>query len=453
VVDSVAQLEMFHRRLDELVKLAVVLVRDLKEKGRRDDAVMQRWKSGRELSEAESTALEIFETWQRSMLDFCIDKIETPKVGAESYLDFVGLYPTNEIGLAFVRCREAIGYSETGDVPRRALKKFEWILYDFARMMSSRLTMDWPRPSIREIEGDVMQCLFYFGERELQDVANLTECRFEWWHGTPSSTGNSESPETPQAEKADNDSGPLASTESAAEVLRLGSAKDSADRIAVWDAVFQMPTIDAVENVRDAAFYAEFPAELADELATDFLRLEKAGVESIRNDFIRWFVSPLTQPPEYYRLLSSLLPQCPVNFMVFASLRTAANETTNTSFQLALQSVRSELRLLGLWLESTGLWAKRPEEEKVANEIAAVGDGDAAPVELVNFEVMAERLTKAGCPISAKRISNLYSEDLTVREKWGEPDDKDGNGFLFNWHRLLPILSERFARRLKKPLE
>jgi len=144
VVDSVGQLELFHCRLDELLKVVALFERELTAKAERDDLAMTRWKSGEDLSELETQQFSQFESWRESRA-YWWDRGK-PEVGAESFRDFNGRHPTPEIRIAFIRCREAIGYSSAGEVPRSALNVFERAVEDYARMMKCRVEMDWPRP-------------------------------------------------------------------------------------------------------------------------------------------------------------------------------------------------------------------------------------------------------------------------------------------------------------------
>jgi len=186
MVDSVGQLELFHCRLDELLKVVARFWRELTAKAERDDLAMTRWKSGEDLSELETQQFSQFESWRESRA-YWWDR-EKPEVGAESFRDFNGRHPTPEIRIAFIRCREAIGYSSAGEVPRSALNVFERAVEDYARMMKCRVEMDWPRPRIDTILRDILACQYYFELRELQEIVDLTETEQEWWRGTSKPT-------------------------------------------------------------------------------------------------------------------------------------------------------------------------------------------------------------------------------------------------------------------------
>ena len=93
-----------------------------------------------------------------------------------------------------------------------------------------------------------------------------------------------------------------------------------------------------------------------------------------------------------------------------------------------------------------------PQDHKSQNQRPEDSEKEIPGADLVDFTTIAQRLRKAGYPISRKRLSNLYREPA-IRKLWGPSDGKKGNAFLFKWSRLRPILASQFATELTKPLE
>lgn len=95
-----------------------------------------------------------------------------------------------------------------------------------------------------------------------------------------------------------------------------------------------------------------------------------------------------------------------------------------------------------------------PEPEEHKSQVAGTDYRKKGILErdLVGFQQIAQRLKKAGYPISAKTLRNLYLEPR-IRELWGDVDEHRGNAYFFNWNRLRSILTEQFADRLSKTLD
>lgn len=205
---------------------------------------------------------------------------------------------------------------------------------------------------------------------------------------------------------------------------------------AVWQSVIGMPLGDDPDDANEAAFYAEFPAELADELANDLLQFARANASEMKEQWVYWTVSVLTQPPNFYRLLQSLIPDCPVNFEVFGRLRHTFEENEDKSRRVAIASARAELQLFASWLESTGLWNKRPgSEHRVPKGTTTVEpDGN-----MVTPEDVALKLKTKNINLTPKTLKN------TRKAAWGTPDGKEGKAELFDWDRIRPIVEKQFG--------
>ncbi len=145
-------------------------------------------------------------------------------------------------------------------------------------------------------------------------------------------------------------------------------ARNANDLPTVWQSIYGTPLEDVASDLGYFHFYAEFPAELADEMARDLLYFESLTATEIQERWLAWYVSPLTQPIEFYRLLSSLLPECPTDFLAFGAILPALQADENAAVHDALQKARTELQLFWSWLEVTGLCSKRPNEEQTSSK-------------------------------------------------------------------------------------
>ncbi|MBL8815482.1 MAG: hypothetical protein JNL58_05600 [Planctomyces sp.] len=127
--------------------------------------------------------------------------------------------------------------------------------------------------------------------------------------------------------------------------------------------LFGEPLGDVADEAGLLSYYAKFPCELATELVEDFTEIAALDVMTIHDNRAVWFSSPLLQEFEYYRLLQSLLPQCPVSFSSFTGLRDAIESKEQARFEEVLEVVRKDLQLFSKWVEAAGLWKLSPEKE------------------------------------------------------------------------------------------
>ena len=62
-----------------------------------------------------------------------------------------------------------------------------------------------------------------------------------------------------------------------------------------------------------------------------------------------------------------------------------------------------------------------------------------ASMDLVSPEDVALKLKEKNITIAVKTLKN------TRTEKWGKPDGREGNGHMFDWNRIQPIVEEQFG--------
>jgi hypothetical protein len=130
-----------------------------------------------------------------------------------------------------------------------------------------------------------------------------------------------------------------------------------------WDAVIK-PHVDYFEYQVDLArYFARYPAELADDLADDYLKLlENDDV----TEFSSWFafLSIFCRDECWWRLFESQRPHCPINFQVFTDFHRAIHdEDQGTFLRIRDHDLRRELQMLALWIDTEKLWDVRPSEE------------------------------------------------------------------------------------------
>ena len=135
----------------------------------------------------------------------------------------------------------------------------------------------------------------------------------------------------------------------------------------LWDAVY--PDTTAVAD--ELSYYAKYPVELADKLARDIVMLQQG-----EKPF--WFVSPLLNSDEWWRVFKALHPGCPVKTDVFLKLSrgwfkgevedldtgVGFNFDQDGEYQSLLIEVADEVRIFGLWIRASGLWENRPSESE-----------------------------------------------------------------------------------------
>lgn len=125
-------------------------------------------------------------------------------------------------------------------------------------------------------------------------------------------------------------------------------------------------------EVADAAYFAKYPAELADSLVKDAVRLMECEWRPF------FSVSDLMNSPSWWRLFHSLLPECPLDPQVFIEFTAGwfssriepkkgggfkvNADWDHNEWRTYLEPVLVELRLFSMWLEATGRWEDRPED-------------------------------------------------------------------------------------------
>jgi hypothetical protein len=167
--------------------------------------------------------------------------------------------------------------------------------------------------------------------------------------------------------------------------------------ISYWKAlVFPRDLAEFSSEAGDAAFFASYPAELADEMVEGIARLR--GQEQKPAILL---LSPLVNSPSWWRLFHSLLPNCPINaepFLRLAALWHVGNGENDEragrrfskspeeliDFRKRVEDAAKEVAFFGMWLEATGLWEQRPDEKEssirreqkqILNEIIAMNPG------------------------------------------------------------------------------
>ncbi|HQX50639.1 MAG TPA: hypothetical protein PLY87_16740 [Planctomycetaceae bacterium] len=207
----------------------------------------------------------------------------------------------------------------------------------------------------------------------------------------------------------------------------------------VWHSIYGIPLGDVAMDLECVSFYVEFPAELADKMARDLLFFHSLTASEIQEHWMSWYVSPLTQPIEFYRLLSSLLPECPTNFFAFGSILPALQSDEYAAVRDALQKATTELQLFGSWLQVTGLWSKRPIEEhstpaKSADTLETQREENPAPL---SFDTIVEE-SLLGFPKLLARFRYIKKHNRAVQidttaddnDLWDKPEDERDRAYL-----------------------
>ncbi len=329
-MDSPPTLDVFHARLDQLLALVWPYLDELEAIATRDDAIMQLWLTEPVLSEEQKRQREEFQAWA-AMDGLAFDD---PEVGAESCIACAWWRNHSYLRIqeAIRRCREAAGYGEPSVILHRALKFLDQSLRDCTFALRSRLHTPWPRSRIEDALAHVSSNSFLLSERRLRELVDENEER-----------------ELREQEE-------------------WKTAKSASQSNTVWQSIYGIPLGDVAMDLECVSFYVEFPAELADKIARDLLFFDSLTASEIQEHWMSWYVSPLTQPIEFYRLLSSLLPECPTNFLAFGSILPALQSDDYAAVRDALQKATTELQLFGSWLQVTGLWSKRPIEPQASSK-------------------------------------------------------------------------------------
>ena len=166
-----------------------------------------------------------------------------------------------------------------------------------------------------------------------------------------------------------------------------------------WCFIYDKEVEDDVLEAEEIAYFADHPALLADTMAKDLMEIETNGLKSVYKNWGMWRQSPLLQTPRYYRLVTALLPSCPVDFGVFAKYRNVVDRCRFQYVDTADQfdAAREELAVFGLWLHSTNRWISLPiEDDKDASKksrTASFEDYLAACAKLESKNVTPTRAT------------------------------------------------------------
>jgi hypothetical protein len=135
------------------------------------------------------------------------------------------------------------------------------------------------------------------------------------------------------------------------------------DKVEFWEEICRLPLKYVSAGARAAAFYAKYPAELADEMAVDFIQyVDCSTPPNADEDMHLSMLSSLVGSDTYYRGIKALLPAWPFDYRVCLRLREAILTEDMQVFDEALEAVRNELVVFATWLEATGQWEKRPNE-------------------------------------------------------------------------------------------
>lgn len=143
--------------------------------------------------------------------------------------------------------------------------------------------------------------------------------------------------------------------------------KTNTTTLEAWRGVWGDTPQDGVDDLaRNYAFYAKYPAELADELAVDFGRYLYFGRPPTPEEHLYLFyLSPIVTT--YWSMLIPLIPQCPVDPEAFERFGEAVRAGDTEAYLRCLEGVRTQIQKFDLWLRATGGWSNRPGESESAD--------------------------------------------------------------------------------------
>ncbi|MEQ9408754.1 MAG: hypothetical protein RIK87_13540 [Fuerstiella sp.] len=128
-----------------------------------------------------------------------------------------------------------------------------------------------------------------------------------------------------------------------------------------WEEVYGIQADYVSAGASQIAFFAKYPAALADEMVTDYvLYADCTAPPTYDEDMHLNILSSLVWTEERYRVVKALLPSWPFDYRVCLHLREAILSEDSKLFHTALEAVRKELIVFGYWLRASGQWENRP---------------------------------------------------------------------------------------------